>query len=118
VTLSVPVIVEPFEQINTPIEALENVLEILPPWIQEHVRDYADQVEDIIMEVGRPLRFNLCHGFKRFAEIVSEDELKNLKFAFRDVAADNRTGIAGTLHRIAVRRRRHPWRGRAVASVH
>jgi stage III sporulation protein SpoIIIAA len=106
VTLIVPVIAEPLEQTVTPIEALENVLEILPPWIQEHVRDHLNEVEDIIMEVGRPLRFNLCHGFKRFKEIVSEDELKNLKFAFRDVAADNRTGIAGTLHRIAVRRRR------------
>ena len=91
---------------SSEIEALEEVLEVLPPWIQEHVRDHLHEVEDVIMEVGRPLRFNLRHGFKRFDGIVSEEELKNLKFAFRDVAGDNRTGIAGTLHRIAVRRRR------------
>ena len=58
------------------------------------------------MELGRPLRFNLKTGFKSFDQIITKAELEHLKFALKDIALDNRTGLDGTLHRISVRRRR------------
>lgn len=88
------------------IDQLEVLLEKLPDWVQQLVLDHQAEVEDVVMEAGRPLRFNLQSGYKRFDQIVTKDELEHLKFAFRDVAADNRTGLDGTLHRISVIRRR------------
>jgi stage III sporulation protein SpoIIIAA len=88
------------------IDQLEVLLEKLPDWVQQYVLEFQDEIEDIVMELGRPLRFNLRHGFKRFEELITKDELEHLKFALKDVALDNRTGLDGTLHRISVRRRR------------
>jgi stage III sporulation protein SpoIIIAA len=88
------------------IDQLEVLLEKLPDWVQQYVLEFQDEIEDIVMELGRPLRFNLRHGFKRFEEFITKDELEHLKFALKDVALDNRTGLDGTLHRISVRRRR------------
>ena len=88
------------------IDQLDLLLEKLPDWVQQYVLEFQDEIEDIVMELGRPLRFNLEHGFKRFPELVTKAELEHLKFALKDVALDNRTGLDGTLHRISVRRRR------------
>jgi stage III sporulation protein SpoIIIAA len=87
-------------------DQLEVLLEKLPDWVQQYVLEHQLEIEDIVMELGRPLRFNLENGFKRFPELVTKDELEHLKFALKDVATDNRTGLDGTLHRISVRRRR------------
>jgi stage III sporulation protein SpoIIIAA len=89
-----------------PIDQLEVLLERLPDWIQQRVLEHQDAIEDIVMELGRPLRFNLQHGYKRFDELITKRELEDLKFAVKDVALDNRTGLDGTLHRISVIRRR------------
>jgi stage III sporulation protein SpoIIIAA len=91
---------------NNEIDQLEILLEKLPDWVQQYILEFQDEIEDVIMELGRPLRFNLQHGYKRFEEIITRDELEHLKFALKDVALDNRTGLDGTLHRISVRRRR------------
>lgn len=91
---------------NPEIDQLDVLLEKLPDWVQQYVLEFQSEVEDIVMELGRPLRFNLQHGFRRFEETVTKAELEHLKFALKDVAFDNRTGLDGTLHRISVRRRR------------
>jgi stage III sporulation protein SpoIIIAA len=88
------------------IDQLEVLLERLPDWVQQRVLEFQDEIEDIIMELGRPLRFNLRNGYKRFPETITKHELEQLKFALKDVALDNRSGLDGTLHRISVRRRR------------
>ncbi len=91
---------------STGIDQLDVLLEKLPDWIQQRVLEFEDEIEDIVMELGRPLRFNLQDGFKRFPEPITKRELEDLKFAVKDVAGDNRTGLDGTLHRISVIRRR------------
>ena len=88
------------------IDQLELLLEKLPDWIQQHVLEYQSEIEDIVMELGRPLRFNLQRGFMRFEQQITKSELEHLKFSVKDVSLDNRTGLDGTLHRISVRRRR------------
>jgi stage III sporulation protein SpoIIIAA len=88
------------------IDQLDLLLERLPDWIQQLVLEHQFKIEDVIMELGRPLRFNLKSGFKRFSEIIRKDELEHLKFALNDIGLDNRSGLDGTLHRISVRRRR------------
>jgi stage III sporulation protein SpoIIIAA len=100
---------EPVPRTHLPparVDQLEVLLERLPDWIQQHVLEHQTEVEDIVMELGRPLRFNLERGFKRFPDLIRKEELEHLKFALKDVALDNRTGLDGTLHRISVRRRR------------
>jgi len=91
---------------NPEIDQLEVLLEKLPDWVQQYVLEFQSEVEDIVMELGRPLRFNLKTGFRRFEQLVTKAELEHLKFALKDIALDNRTGLDGTLHRISVRRRR------------
>lgn len=90
------------------IDQLEKVLVKLPLWVQEYVLRYADVIEDVCLDVNRPLRFILTEGFVTFPERVSAQELRNLKNNLDFVASDNRSGIDGTLHRISL----IPSRGR------
>jgi stage III sporulation protein SpoIIIAA len=96
----------PTHPVAPPIDQLDLLLERLPDWIQQLVLEHQAEIEDVIMELGRPLRFNLKCGYKCFHELIRKDELEHLKFALGDIGLDNRTGLDGTLHRISVRRRR------------
>ncbi len=97
---------QPMDGVHTEIDGLDVLLERLPPWVQDHVLEHQEDVEDVVMDLGCPLALNLKKGFVAFDKIIEKSDIETLKYALKDVADDGRTGIDGTLHRISVVRRR------------
>jgi stage III sporulation protein SpoIIIAA len=86
---------------NLEIDGLEQLLSILPYWMRYLVRDHASTLEEICMDIGKKLCFKLTEGFTTIERVISQDDLEQVMCEVGMVRSDGRTGISGTLHRVA-----------------
>jgi len=86
---------------------VDSLLSKLPLWIREITHKYIDDLEEIAMDIQRPLVLTLKSGFKVQERLISSDDIDYVKSRLERFRSDNRTGIDGTLHRIsAIRNKR------------
>ena len=89
------------------VDSVDNLLAKLPLWIREVTHQHIDDLDEIAMDVSRPLVLTLKGGFRVDKRIVSKDDLDYVTSRLERFRTDNRTGIDGTLHRIsAIRNKR------------
>jgi stage III sporulation protein SpoIIIAA len=83
------------------IDGLEELLKILPHWMRYLVREHADTLEEICMDLGKKLCFKFTEGFTTIERVISQDDLEQVMCEVGMARSDGRTGINGTLHRVA-----------------
>jgi stage III sporulation protein SpoIIIAA len=93
---------------------LEQLLQVLPPVIQRHIRENADhsRVIEIVLDYGRPAEIRYIERVERIDDYpVSEADIAFVTERVGEFGGDNRAGIERTLHRISAIRSRN---GRVV----
>jgi stage III sporulation protein SpoIIIAA len=83
------------------IDGFDKLLEVLPFWMREPVTEYAEMLEEICLDKGKAFCLKLTDGFEEFERIVEQDDLEHLMCEVGMARSDGRTGIDGTLHRVA-----------------
>jgi stage III sporulation protein SpoIIIAA len=83
------------------VDGLEELLKILPYWMRYLVRENAGTLEEICMDIGKALCFKFTEGFTTIDRIISQDDLEQIMCEVGMARSDGRTGISGTLHRVA-----------------
>jgi stage III sporulation protein SpoIIIAA len=83
------------------IDGLEQLLKILPYWMRYLVREHASTLEEICMDLGKELCFKFTEGFTTIERVISQDDLEQIMCEVGMARSDGRTGINGTLHRVA-----------------
>jgi stage III sporulation protein SpoIIIAA len=83
------------------IDGLEQLLKILPYWMRYLVREHASTLEEICMDIGKKLCFKFTEGFTTIERVISQDDLEQVMCEVGMARSDGRTGISGTLHRVA-----------------
>jgi len=85
-------------------EDLEKLYRVLPPKVLEHLKekDLEDLIE-VVLDLGRVPEIRRSDGRIEYLgkSLVVQDDLDYLTEKVEDFASDNRSGIAGTLHRIS-----------------
>ena len=89
------------------IDNLESLLHILPAWIQEALEENLSTLEEVVLDLGRPLTVSYGDGYKRCERSVSKNDLHYLIHRLGGFREDNRAGLEGTLHRISAIRDRY-----------
>jgi stage III sporulation protein SpoIIIAA len=87
-------------------QGFEELLVILPVWIQEAALSVTG-LEEIAVDVGRSLVVKFDAGFESFERVVSKEDLHYIIHRIHGFREDNRTGIDRTFHRIAAIRDRY-----------
>lgn len=85
-------------------DGLTELLAILPPAIQERLREASGQgsLIEIVLDYGRPVEARFLDRIERWPEfMVSEKDIDHVIKGVGDFAEDNRAGIERTLHRIS-----------------
>ena len=90
-----------------PIDSLEAVLAVLPHWLADLVVQHQDRLEEIALDVGKPIA--LTTGFGKAVVTEHEADMNLVTHIITDLAekygvefkGDNRAGIPRTLHRIS-----------------
>ena len=85
------------------------LIDLLPARLREAVRAFneADDIVEIVMDLGRNPEVRSHSGFKVFEEYeIGADDLAHVVARIGDFGGDNRAGIARTLHRISALRNR------------
>jgi stage III sporulation protein SpoIIIAA len=83
------------------IDGFDKLLEVLPFWMRQPVTEYADNLEEICLDKGKTFCLKLTDGFENFERVVEQDDLEHLMCEVGMARSDGRTGIDGTLHRVA-----------------
>lgn len=83
------------------IDGFDKLLAVLPFWMREPVTQYADTLEEICLDKGKTFCLKLTDGFEDFGRVVEQDDLEHLMCEVGMARSDGRTGIDGTLHRVA-----------------
>jgi len=94
------------QQITDDLDAL---LAVLPPGVQEALEqaDRGDELLEVVLDLGRvPEARFLNHELRLAEDEVSEADIQYVLERISDFDADNRAGIARTLHRISAIRNR------------
>jgi stage III sporulation protein AA len=94
-------------QRQTGIDGFEMLLRVLPAWIQEAAEENAEGLEELALDLGRPLMVTRADGYRRYARCVGKDDLHYLVHRLGGFREDNRAGLEGTLHRISAIRDRY-----------
>jgi stage III sporulation protein SpoIIIAA len=100
--------------VNEKTNELEELLQVLPPVIQRHIREAADleRIIEIVMDYGRPPEIRYFNRVERIDDYpVSEADIAYVTERVGQFGGDNRAGIERTLHRISAIRSRN---GRVV----
>ncbi|GBF23158.1 ycf45 protein [Candidatus Gastranaerophilus sp. (ex Termes propinquus)] len=88
---------------------LSKLIDVLPPKIKRNIQEdmLADAIE-IVLDIGRLPEIRFGNGKTTFlgSESVSSEELDFIVKQVPEFTSDNRSGIAGTLHRISAIRNR------------
>ena len=88
---------------------LNKLLEILPEKVRQYV-DYGrmDDVIEIVLDIGRTPEIRHADGKIEYLgnEIVNSEDIDYITERIQEFTSDNRSGIAGTLHRISAIRNR------------
>lgn len=87
-------------------EGFQELLVILPVWIQEAALSVTG-LEEIAVDVGRNLVVKFDGGYESFERVVSKEDLHYIIHRIHGFREDNRTGIDRTFHRIAALRDRY-----------
>lgn len=90
-------------------DGLTELLAILPPPIQERMREASAKgsLIEIVLDYGRPLEARFLDRVERWPDIVVlEKDIDHVIKGLGDFAEDNRAGIERTLHRISCIRSR------------
>ena len=89
-------------------DELELLLRVLPPRVQEAVLEAgADEVEEVAMDLGRPLAVR-ASGLHRLVDFeVRSEDISYVVHRVNGFREDGRTGIERTLHRISCVRSRY-----------
>ncbi len=83
---------------------LERLLEILPPKITRHIdRNKLDDAIELVLDVGRVGEIRHADGKVQFlgADYITDEDVCYITSRIQPFTHDNRSGIAGTLHRIS-----------------
>jgi stage III sporulation protein SpoIIIAA len=83
------------------IDGFDKLLAVLPFWMRETVTEYADDLEEICLDKGKRFCLKLTEGFEDFERLIHQDDLEHLMCEVGMARSDGRTGIDGTLHRVA-----------------
>ncbi len=89
------------------IDGLEALLRVLPAWIQEAAEENLDGLEELALDLGRPLTLSCANSYRRYSRCVGKDDLHYLIHRLGGFREDNRAGLEGTLHRISAIRDRY-----------
>ena len=90
-----------------PLDNIEALERVLPAWIRTLASPLFDDLEEIAMDVERPLVLTLSDGFKTLDRLVTKEDIDYTMARLDRFREDNRTGIDGTLHRISAIRNRY-----------
>lgn len=88
---------------------LDKLIEILPPKIKRNLQEnMLDDAIELVLDIGRLPEIRYGNGKTVFlgSETVTSDELEYIVKQIPEFTSDNRSGIAGTLHRISAIRNR------------
>ena len=92
---------------EVPLE-LRPLLAYLPLWMQEEVVRYLPaSVEELIVQIHRPLMLRVAGGYTRTARRIEREDMAYIRARLAPFRSDNRTGIDGTLHRISATKDRY-----------
>jgi stage III sporulation protein AA len=89
------------------VVGLGKLMRVLPLWVAEVVEGEADSIEEVALDLGRPLQTKSFFGHSEHGQVVSRDDLHYVIHRIEGFRSDNRTGIDGTLHRLAAVRDRY-----------
>lgn len=87
-------------------EGFQELLVILPVWIQEAALAVVG-LEEIAVDVGRKLVVKFDGGYEVFGRMVGKEDLHYIIHRIHGFREDNRSGIDKTFHRIAAIRDRY-----------
>ena len=88
---------------------LDKLLAVMPPIITENLnKSELDDLVELVMDLGRNPEARFSTGeIKYISEnLVSESDINYVVDRIEDFTLDNRSGVAGTLHRISAIRNR------------
>jgi stage III sporulation protein SpoIIIAA len=83
------------------IDGFDKLLEVLPFWMRYIVAENADSLEEVCMDKGKLFCLKFTEGFQSFEQIIEQDDLEHVMCEVGMARSDGRTGIDGTLHRVA-----------------
>jgi stage III sporulation protein SpoIIIAA len=83
------------------IDGFDKLLETLPFWMRRIVSEHASSLEEICMDKGKPFCLKFTEGFRSFERVIDQDDLEHVMCEVGAARSDGRTGIDGTLHRVA-----------------
>ena len=79
----------------------EKLLTILPSQIGYMIEDN-DKLQEVIMDLGRPLILRYTNGKKKFDNyVIKHSDLSSVENKLGDFGPDNRAGLDGTIHRFS-----------------
>ncbi|MBR2430307.1 single-stranded DNA-binding protein [bacterium] len=88
---------------------LERLLSIMPLKVVSHLtKEELNDVIEIVLDIGRPAEIRHAGGKidKLGYELIDENDINFVTSSLQEFTHDNRSGIAGTLHRISAIRNR------------
>ena len=88
---------------NTEVE-FEKLLYVLPTWIRDQVEPFGLDLDEIYMDLGRPLTVTVNDEARILEEsgrIISRNDLQHVTDRLGGFKANQRAGIEGTLHRFS-----------------
>ncbi len=89
------------------IDGAEPLLRLLPGWIRMIAEQHQDGLEEIAMDLGKPLALRIGDRHLYFEREVEERDIDYVVDRAGQFRADNRLGIERTLHRISAKRDRY-----------
>jgi stage III sporulation protein SpoIIIAA len=91
------------------IDGFEQLLRLLPGWVRQVALEHQDGLEEIALDLGKPLAIRVDDHHKLFERQVEERDLDYVVDRAGQFRADNRLGIDRTLHRISAKRDRYDY---------
>ena len=88
---------------------IEKLIEILPPKIKRNIQEgLLDDAIEIVLDIGRIPEIRLGNGniLSLGNDLINREDLDFITRQLPEFTSDNRSGIAGTLHRISAIRNR------------
>ena len=89
------------------IDGAEPLLRLLPGWIRMMAEQHQDGLEEIAMDLGKPLAMRIGDRLVFAEREIEERDIDYVVDRAGQFRADNRLGIERTLHRISAKRDRY-----------
>lgn len=90
-----------------PVDGFPELLRLLPGWMRLLAEENEDGLEEIAMDLGKPLAMRVHGRYRLFEREVTEHDIDYLVDRAGQFRADNRLGIDRTLHRVSAKRDRY-----------